>query len=54
VQDPTRLVPSTMMPKFIGDDGTTPIKTVFDGDPQQQFNAIWHYLMSLRTEAPAK
>jgi len=54
VQDPTRLVPSTMMPKFIGDDGTTPIKAVFDGDPQQQFNAIWHYLMSLRTEAPAK
>ena len=43
-----------MMPKFIGDDGTTPIKTVFDGDPQKQFTAIWHYLMSLRAEAPAK
>ena len=54
VQDPPRLVPSTMMPKFIGDDGTTPIKTVFNGDPQQQFTAIWHYLMSLRAEAPAK
>lgn len=53
VQDPLRLVPSTMMPKFIGDDGTTPIKTVFDGDPQQQFTAIWHYLMSLRAEAEA-
>jgi mono/diheme cytochrome c family protein len=54
VQDPTRLVPSTMMPKFIGDDGTTPIKTVLNGDPQKQFTAIWHYLMSLRTEVPAK
>ena len=54
VQDPIRLVPSTMMPKFIGDDGTTPLKTVFDGDPQKQFTAIWHYLLSLRAEAPAK
>lgn len=51
VQDPPRLVPSTMMPKFIGDDGTTPIKTVFGGDPQKQFTAIWHYLMSLQAEA---
>ena len=50
VQDPTRLVPSTMMPKFIGDDGTTPIKTVFDGDPRKQFDAIWQYLLSLRPE----
>ncbi|MFO1511788.1 MAG: hypothetical protein U1F83_02575 [Verrucomicrobiota bacterium] len=54
VQDPPRLVPSTMMPKFIGDDGTTPIKTVFDGNPQKQFTAIWHYLMSLRVEASGK
>jgi cytochrome c2 len=53
VQDPPRLVPSTMMPKFIGDDGTTPIKSVFDGNPQQQFTAVWHYLMSLRAPAPA-
>ena len=54
VQDPTRLVPSTMMPKFIGDDGTTSIKAVYDGDPQQQFTAIWNYLMSLRVESSAK
>jgi mono/diheme cytochrome c family protein len=53
VRDPVRLVPSTMMPRFIGDDGTTPIKSVFDGDPQRQFDAIWHYLDSLRpTPAP--
>jgi hypothetical protein len=51
VQDPPRLVPSTMMPKFIGDDGTTPIKTVFDGDPKKQFEAIWNYLLSLEPEA---
>jgi mono/diheme cytochrome c family protein len=50
VRDPVRLVPSTMMPRFIGDDGTTPIKSVFNGDPERQFEAIWHYLMSLRME----
>ncbi len=50
VHDPPRLVPSTMMPKFIGKDGKTSIKTVFEGDPQRQFTAIWHYLQSLRPE----
>jgi mono/diheme cytochrome c family protein len=48
VQDPPHLVPGTMMPRFIGEDGTTPIKTVYNGDPKQQFTAIWQYLMSLR------
>jgi mono/diheme cytochrome c family protein len=52
VRDPQRLVPSTMMPRFIGDDGTTAVKTVFDGDPRRQFTAIWDYLMSLRGESP--
>ena len=51
VRDPVRLAPSTMMPKFISDDGTTPIKSVFNGDPDRQFDAIWHYLMSLRLDA---
>jgi mono/diheme cytochrome c family protein len=50
VQDPPHLLPGTMMPKFIGEDGTTQVKTVFNGDPQRQFTAIWNYLMSLRTE----
>jgi cytochrome c2 len=50
VQDPPHLLPGTMMPKFIGEDGTTQVKTVFDGDPQRQFTAIWNYLLSLRAE----
>ena len=49
VQDPMRLVPGTMMPKFIGDDGKTQLKTVFDGDPQRQFEAIWSYFLSLKS-----
>src|SRR5262249_43961203 len=50
VQDPSHLLPGTMMPKFIGEDGTTQVKTVFNGDPQRQFTAIWNYLMSLRAD----
>jgi cytochrome c2 len=50
VQDPPHLLPGTMMPKFIGEDGTTQVKTVFNGDPQRQFTAIWNYLLSLRTK----
>jgi mono/diheme cytochrome c family protein len=48
VQDPPHLLPGTMMPKFIGEDGTTQVKTVFDGDPQRQFTAIWNYLLSFQ------
>lgn len=56
VQDPVRVAPGTMMPKFIGDDGKTALRHVFDGDPERQFDAIWHYLHRLRpvsaTSAP--
>lgn len=48
IRDPQHILPGTMMPNFIGDDGTTPIKSVLDGDPDRQFTALWHYLMSLR------
>jgi mono/diheme cytochrome c family protein len=51
LRDPSRVVPATMMPKFIGDDGTTPIKGVYDGDPARQFEAVWQYLHSLRPGA---
>ena len=52
LQDPQRLVPGTMMPAFIGADGRTPITLAFDGDPDRQFGAIWHFLLSLEP-APA-
>jgi len=54
VQDPPRLVPGTMMPKFIGEDGTTSVKGILNGDPKQQFTAVWHYLLSLQVTAPAR
>jgi len=49
IQDPPHVLPGTMMPKFIGEDGTTQVKAVFNGDPQKQFTAIWYYLQSLQS-----
>lgn len=47
ILDPTRVMPGTMMPKFIGDDGRTALKAIHDGDARRQFGAIWDYLHSL-------
>lgn len=51
LMDPPSLVPGTMMPKFVGDDGRTSIRSVHDGDPAAQFEAVWHYLHSLGVSA---
>ncbi len=50
IRDPQHLIPGTMMPTFIGEDGTTPIKSILDGNPERQFTALWNYLLSLRQE----
>jgi cytochrome c553 len=47
VRDPQRFRPGTMMPSFIAEDGSTPIKGVLDGNATEQFDAIWQYLLSL-------
>ncbi len=47
VLDPQRVMPGTMMPTFVGPDGRTSLQAVLDGDPHNQFNAIWLYLRSL-------
>jgi hypothetical protein len=47
VRDPQRFRSGTMMPNFIADDGTTPIKGEFNGDAGRQFEATWQYLLSL-------
>ena len=36
------------MPRFADDDGKTPLTDLFDGQAAAQFEAIWHYLHSLR------
>jgi cytochrome c553 len=53
IRDPQRFRPGTMMPNFIAEDGLSPIAGFFDGDAHRQFEALWHYLLSLRpTPAP--
>lgn len=47
IRDPQRFRPGTMMPTFIGEDGSTPIKGVLGGDASHQFGALWQYLLSL-------
>jgi hypothetical protein len=46
---PTRVDPETKMPKFVDDDGKTPLSQFFEGDGRKQISAMWEYLQSLRT-----
>jgi hypothetical protein len=51
LRNPQFFRPGTMMPNFINPDGSTPITTIEDGDSRRQFDAIWHYLLLLRSNA---
>jgi hypothetical protein len=46
VLDPPRYDIGTRMPK-LALDGRTQIVSIFDGDAERQFSAIWHYLQSI-------
>jgi mono/diheme cytochrome c family protein len=48
VLHPQRLDPETKMPRFADDDGKTPLTDFFEGDAVRQFDAIWHYLHTLK------
>lgn len=45
--DPPRVDITTRMPKLAMDGKTTPLREVFDGDAARQFEAIWHYILTL-------
>jgi cytochrome c2 len=44
---PTRFDPTTRMTKFASDDGTTPLKDVLGGKADDQFEAVWQYLVEV-------
>jgi hypothetical protein len=48
VLHPQRLDPETKMPRFADDDGKTPLNDTLDGDAVKQFEAIWHFIQSLK------
>lgn len=49
MNDPQRLWPGTIMPKY-ATDGQTPLTQHFDGDSAKQYEAILQYLRSLSTK----
>ena len=47
ITDPLRMDPGSKMPKLAPNGKTTNIESVYEGDAQRQFGAIWQYLQSL-------
>lgn len=45
--NPLRFDPTTRMPKFAQDDGTTPLTDVLGGQARDQFEAIWQQLIDV-------
>jgi hypothetical protein len=46
--DPTRIDPDSRMPKFADPKGKTAFTEVLGGDAQKQFEAIWHFIHTVR------
>jgi hypothetical protein len=43
--NPIALDTATKMPRFSDDDGKTALRDILDGDANEQFDAIWHFLL---------
>jgi hypothetical protein len=50
VLDPPRFDASTRMVKLAPDGKTTKVTSFYDGDAAKQFEAIWHYIQSVKDE----
>ena len=48
VLHPQRIDPESKMSRFADDDGKTPLTDFFAGKASAQFEAIWHFLQSLK------
>jgi cytochrome c551/c552 len=48
VMFPARIDPDTKMPRFADDEGKTPLTDFFEGKATDQFDAIWHFLQTLK------
>lgn len=45
---PQRVDPESKMPRFANDEGRTPLTEHYEGKAEEQFEAIWHYLHTLK------
>jgi hypothetical protein len=48
VLDPPRWDVTSRMPQLAPDGKTTKVTSFYDGDAAKQFDAIWHYIQSVR------
>ena len=46
--DPLRLDPHSKMPRFSPDRKTTSVGNVLDGNARKQFDALWHFLQTVK------
>ena len=47
MRDPTRIDPGSKMTRFADSEGLTGLVELLDGRAQAQFEALWHYLVSV-------
>jgi len=47
---PQRVIPTTIMPKYTTSKEEALNRTILEGKPEAQFDALWHYLQSLRRD----
>jgi cytochrome c551/c552 len=52
ILDPLRVDPNSKMPKFSADGVASPKADFYAGDAPRQFDAVWHYLMSVEVDLP--
>lgn len=45
---PKRVDPQTAMPEYANEDGLTWQREIFGGDAEEQYKAIWHYLIAVK------
>ena len=46
MRHPQSYIPGTKMPQFGDADGKTAYKNILGGDADQQYQAIWNYLLA--------
>ncbi len=49
IGNPIQFDVAVPMPRFSPDGKTTPVKTILDGNAEQQFGAIWQYLQTVES-----
>jgi len=49
---PQRVIPTTIMPRYLKDRDRALLDTYFEGDAERQFEAVWQWMGSLTPAGP--